>query len=169
MVEWICVTGPESSGKTTLATELSAELGGVLVPEYSRIYLGQLGPTYEFEDIINIARGQRGLESHALRSARRPIVSDTSLEVLELWSRERFNRVSKELEEWRERPVDCYLLCKPDLPWEEDPLRENPYDRDRLFDDYLSMLEAHGKPVHIISGQADVRLQSALSFLKTLA
>jgi nicotinamide riboside kinase len=169
MVEWIGVTGPESSGKTTLATELSIVLEGVLVPEYSRMYLGQMGPSYTFEDIIHISRGQVGLENRALHSTNRPIVSDTSLEVLELWSRERFNRVSKELEAWRERPVDCYLLCKPDLPWEEDPLRENPFDRDRLFEQYLGMLKAQGKSVHIVSGQADARLQSALNFLKTLA
>ena len=75
MVDWIVVTGPESSGKTTLAQDLAQELEGLLVPEYSRIYLEQAGLRYGHDDLEFIAAGQRGLEHRALRSATRPIVS----------------------------------------------------------------------------------------------
>lgn len=162
MVDWIVVTGPESSGKTTLAQDLVQELDGLLVPEYSRIYLEQSGLRYGKDDLELIAAGQRGLEHRALRSATRPIVSDTGLEVLEVWSLERFNCVHPEITNWRDRQVGLYLLCRPDLPWEEDPLRENPFDRDRLFEHYLDMLKAADKPFAVIEGEGNARLQSAL-------
>ena len=132
MVDWIVVTGPESSGKTTLAQDLVQELDGLLVPEYSRIYLEQSGLRYGKDDLELIAAGQRGLEHRALRSATRPIVSDTGLEVLEVWSLERFNCVHPEITKWRDCQVGLYLLCRPDLPWEEDPLRTLPELEDRL-------------------------------------
>ena len=39
----ICVFGPESVGKTTLAQKLARHLGTVWVPEYARTYLEQRG------------------------------------------------------------------------------------------------------------------------------
>ena len=163
MVDWIVVTGPESSGKTTLAQELTAALGGQLVPEYSRIYLGQAGLRYDEEDLQLIASGQRGLEQRALRSAARPIVSDTGLEVLEVWSLERFNRVSPEIVKWRERQVGLYMLCKPDLPWYEDPMRENPLDRDRLFERYYALFTDSDRPFAVVEGEGPARLHAALT------
>ena len=54
----ITIVGPESSGKTTLARQLAADLGCPWVPEYAREYLDGLGRTYEEDDLQIIARGQ---------------------------------------------------------------------------------------------------------------
>ena len=35
----IAVTGPESSGKSTLSSSLASLVNGVLIPEYAREYL----------------------------------------------------------------------------------------------------------------------------------
>ena len=50
-----------------------------------------------------------------------------------------------------------YLLCYPDVPWKEDPLRENPHDRKRIFDLYLTELK--DKPLTIISGNKTERIK----------
>jgi nicotinamide riboside kinase len=54
------------------------------------------------------------------------------------------------------------LLCSPDIPWEPDPLRENPHDRDRLFQVYLAMLEKLRKPYAIIAVGRRKRLKDAM-------
>jgi nicotinamide riboside kinase len=55
----ITIVGPESSGKTTLASNLANQLGCLWVPEYARAYLDQLDRRYELDDLALIAEGQR--------------------------------------------------------------------------------------------------------------
>jgi nicotinamide riboside kinase len=54
----ITIVGPESSGKTTLARQLSQILKVPWVPEYAREYLSGLGRPYEEQDLSVIAEGQ---------------------------------------------------------------------------------------------------------------
>ncbi|MBK7011006.1 MAG: ATP-binding protein [Saprospiraceae bacterium] len=67
MKKWFVFTGPESSGKTTLAERLSADLNLPLVPEFARQYLENKGGKYTLEEIDYIAQKQRELESEAHR------------------------------------------------------------------------------------------------------
>jgi hypothetical protein len=46
--------------------------------------------------------------------------------------------------------MDVYLLCYPDLPWEPDPVRENPTIREYLFDWYEREVQALGVPYYIV-------------------
>ena len=62
----ITIVGPESSGKTTLARQLAAELGCPWVPEYAREYLEQRGGYYDESDIEMIAEGQMKVISEQL-------------------------------------------------------------------------------------------------------
>ncbi len=62
----ITIVGPESSGKTTLASQLSQILGCPWVPEYARTYLSGLGRPYEEGDLVMMARGQAALISDGL-------------------------------------------------------------------------------------------------------
>ncbi|MCB0529363.1 MAG: ATP-binding protein, partial [Saprospiraceae bacterium] len=58
----IVVTGPESSGKTTLAAALSDQLAAPVVPEFAREYLAHLGRAYQREDLAAIGAGQQAWE-----------------------------------------------------------------------------------------------------------
>ena len=64
------------------------------------------------------------------------------------------------------RQYDLWLLCKPDLPWEPDPLRENPDDRERLFERYEELLDQLGKPYAVISGAGELRTLLAIGFVE---
>ena len=44
------------------------------------------------------------------------------------------------------------FVCTPDIPWAPDPLRVNPFDRERLFQEYIKMLKLIGSPFTIIEG-----------------
>ena len=65
------------------------------------------------------------------------------------------------MQQSEERHYDLWLLCKPDMPWQADPLRENPHDRDRLFGVYEGMLKWLEKPYVIMQGDREQRLADA--------
>lgn len=166
MTDIIAIVGPESAGKTTLAKALARRLQASWVAEHARGYLRGRS-SYQAEDVAAIARGQMALEAKAL--ARQPLrlVLDTDLLVILVWWRERFGAPPQ----WLETALAAqaprrYLLARPDLPWQPDPLRESPRDRERLFDIYRAQLEARGATFGIVCGSGPARLQSALSALQ---
>ena len=54
----IIITGPESSGKTTLSRNLSHSLKANLVDEYARKYINENNNQYIYEDLLKIAKTQ---------------------------------------------------------------------------------------------------------------
>lgn len=159
----IVLTGPESSGKTTLAAQLAEHFGTVWVPEFSRQYLGQLGRPYVEADLLEIARGQMALEEKMAYQAKHGLLFlDTSLEVLKIWSEVVYGRCDDWVaSQWKANLPDFYLLCLPDLPWEYDPLRENPHDRDLLLERYRREIRALGIPCSEVSGSGMKRFEFA--------
>jgi nicotinamide riboside kinase len=136
----LVVTGPECSGKTTLAARFSRQLNAKLVSEYSVEYLRDNGSNYDLSDIEKIGREQKKrIEFAALEKDL--VVVDTACLVLKVWSEIRFGEVSDFIEKWWQESMHYqYYLCKPDLPWEAGPFRENPLDRNDLYEKYYLYL-----------------------------
>jgi nicotinamide riboside kinase len=160
----IVVTGPECSGKTTLARQLAEKLGEPWVPEYAREYLSNLNRPYNTADLLEILKGQLQSVETAKSKAKNWLVVDTGPEVIQIWYRDKFGPEPIEIIELAEifKPA-LYLLCKPDIPYVPDPLREDPFRRDELFERYVELLES--KNVQVMSGGADKRIDDALSKL----
>lgn len=159
------ITGPESSGKTTLAQDLARHFGTLWVPEYAREYLTRLDRPYTQNDLLIIARGQLALEDKLAQQADSYLFCDTSLEVIAIWSMVKYGVIDPLIDHWiAERHYTGYLLCQPDLPWEPDPLREAPDEaaRIQLYSRYRQWLETHNLPWEAIYGQGDDRLQKAV-------
>jgi len=146
----IVITGPESSGKTTLANRLKNEYGLPLVLEFARSYMELNGTEYDFHDLEKIVHCQNIQEKDAHQKYNL-IVCDTDFITVDIWSQEKFGKPVNHSNQFVEEKH--YLLCKPDIPWEEDPLRENPKDRDRLFDVYESYLIKNGLEYEVLSQQ----------------
>ena len=172
----LVTTGPESCGKTSLALELGARLQCPVIPEVARDYLQQKllqdpAFSYRAEDLLEIAR--QHLECEATLLARRPerLVLDTDLRVILVWHQVRFGEGNKELERMFARSLQAaprlFLLCSPDLPWEPDPLRENPADRRELFKLYRQQLDQLALPYHVIEGFGAARVERTLKLIKT--
>ena len=149
----VAFTGPESSGKTTMAEWLAGYFSCNYVDEYAREYLeGKKG--YSLNDIELIANRQFQLNNDVAK----PAILDTEMLVLKIWFQEKFRKNSEVIQSLLIRQeIDFYFLCKPDIPWEEDPLRENPLDRDRLFVEYVQTLNAMELPYRVISGSIENR------------
>lgn len=159
----IILTGPESTGKTTLANWLGERFGIEVVPEYAREYLeNQPGHAYHKDDVLKIAEKQVEMELLTSLSAL-PFVCDTDLLTIYIWLEYRYGSVDDVvLEKLRTYGTDRhYLLCSSDIPWEPDPLRENPQDREVLFQKHVDLLKSLNLPFSVISGGNNERLESA--------
>jgi nicotinamide riboside kinase len=63
----ICLHGPESTGKSTLATRLAAHFGCEVVPEYGRAYCEAHGTDIGMAELVHTARRRRVAQSLARR------------------------------------------------------------------------------------------------------
>jgi len=160
----VSITGPESTGKSAIAEKLAFHYKTSWVPEVARSYLSVLGRPYKFEDIAIIAKQQLALEDKTATLARHFLFCDTDLIVTKLWSEYKYDKCDPWIAEMvKSHHYDLYLLCNIDLPWEEDPLREHPYQRKELFALYHEELKNLNVNFKIISGIGEERLKNAIS------
>lgn len=168
----LVTTGPESCGKTTLARDLSAALEAPLVLEAARDYLTDLqarspDQPYRQRDLLEIARLQLQREMAALAQSPAQLVCDTDLLVILVWSEVKYGGCEPALQQLFAQSQQLaprhYLLCDHRIPWEPDPLREHPRQRDMLFGLYLDKLQQLALPYALVSGVQEQRLQQALA------
>src|SRR5438045_976931 len=129
-IKKIVVIGPESTGKSTLCSQLAEHYKTVWCPEYAREYLEKNGTDYTYGDLLTIAKGQIELEERTLTtvdSRQSTVFIDTDMYVMKVWCEFAFGKChSWILNQIVERKNDLYLLCNVDLPWVKDELREYP-------------------------------------------
>jgi len=164
----IVITGPESTGKSTLSKQLSEYFEQPWLPEYARTYLNIIQRPYDRNDLVEIAKGQIKNEDDLFSTAPPLVFLDTSLEVLKVWSEWKYNFCDQFISNnLKARPADLYLLLSPDLAWENDPLRENPHDREIIFNIYKKELKKLDRPFEIITDLGLLRTQQAINSVKT--
>lgn len=171
----VALTGPESTGKTTLSRQLAQHYGTLWVPEYARQYLEEreLGLAYTLADLEAIAQGQIAAEDTALAQAQvqgKPLViCDTELLVIKIWAEHAFGQCPNWIRaEMEQRRYDLILLLGVDLPWKADPLREHPHMRQYFYDMYRGELEEQLSSFAEIEGLADQRLDQACFLIDEL-
>ncbi len=166
----IVITGPESTGKSTLAAFLANHYQGVVIPEFARDYIEGLHRPYNYQDIVIVARKQ--IEDLKLnqQNGKGLLFLDTYLIITKVW----FEVVFKSAPDWiieeiRNSKIDLYLLCAPDIPWIADSVRENGGEmRNWLFKEYERNLKQFNLPYKIVSGIGDKRYNCALNLVDLL-
>jgi NadR type nicotinamide-nucleotide adenylyltransferase len=168
----IVVIGPECTGKSTLCEQLAEYYKGSWCPEFARDFLKQHGKDYSYNDLLTIAHGQLALEDHLMLDAKgKYFFIDTDMHVMKVWCEVAFeNCHSWILKQIALRKYDLYLLCKPDLPWVADELREypDPEFRKKLYKMYLDQMVNERVRFAEIGGSHSQRLQSAISMIDAL-
>lgn len=162
----IILTGPESTGKSTLAKQLAQIYNTVWVPEFARTYLEGLNRPYRADDLLKIAQGQCDLESFFSKKTNQYLFCDTSMLVMKIWSEYRFGKCHPWILEQLENEENAiYVLCGTDLPWVYDEQRENPNDRKELYEKYLSELNFYQKEFIEVAGSQEVRVSQVVKFI----
>ncbi|MEN8121796.1 MAG: ATP-binding protein [Bacteroidota bacterium] len=167
-VKRIIISGPESTGKSNLAKQLADYYNTVFLPEYARTYIENLNRSYNYYDLVKIAKMQIKLEKEFVKKAHGFLFIDTGLIITKIWFQEVYNKYP----DWLDVVIvnslpDLYLVCNCDLPWENDPVRENGSNERRkyLMNRYIQEIESYGIKYYIISGQGKKRLQKAINYI----
>ena len=163
----VCLFGPESTGKTTLARALAEKFGTVFVPEYGRYYCESFGNECDAEDLRAIADGQKALEDAALRKAKTLLILDTDRVMTAVWADVLLGHRPAELDAV-DRPADLYLLADVDVPFQHDTIRYFP-DQDarrRFLERCRNELEKRRLPFVLLQGDARTRLAQALAAIE---
>jgi nicotinamide riboside kinase len=161
----IAITGPESTGKSSLAKMLTKHYKMAYIPEYARFFL-RTKQSYTFEDVTYIAKQQ----FDSINYYDSPIlIADTELIVTKIWQQYKYQKVDPWIEKHiKKQHFDIYLLMDIDMEWTFDPLRENPSisERKDLLNLYKKELQSQEFNYELISGQGKNRLNNALAAIK---
>lgn len=168
----IAVIGPESTGKSNLSEYLANHYKCYWVPEYAREYCAQLNRECNMQDELNIFYGQlkkeRKIFSESLAANKELLICDTTIVTVKVWTEHVFKTCPSVVQkEFNYRHYDLYLLTNNDLPWEDDPLRNFPNERDHFYNLYLNILKENKLNFSIISGVNDERYHIAVDAVNT--
>jgi NadR type nicotinamide-nucleotide adenylyltransferase len=167
----VVIFGPESTGKTTLSTQLARYYNTVWAPEFAREYLQNKWNNYrktcEDIDIIPIAEGQIKLENNLAKKADKILICDTDLLETKVYSQEYYGGfVDPKLDEAaKTNQYDLYLLTYIDTPWEADDLRDRPGMRLEMFNAFEKALKDHNKNYILLKGDKETRLKKAVKVI----
>jgi NadR type nicotinamide-nucleotide adenylyltransferase len=168
-VSRISIIGPECTGKSELASFLASYYNTVWVPEFARIYLNKLKRPYEQADLTRIARWQLLTEDELALTANKILICDTDLYVIKVWSEYKYKSCdSFILEQIKKRTYALHILTYIDIPWEEDPQREHPNQREELFNIYKEELLKANVPFVEIRGDRALRRSTAINAIDQL-
>jgi NadR type nicotinamide-nucleotide adenylyltransferase len=165
----VCLTGPESTGKSMLAQRLALHYGTAWAPEFAREYVLRVQRALTRDDVEPIARGQIANEERAAEEARGLVILDTDLVSTCVYSRFYYGGVP----DWvrgaaRERAADLYLLLDIDVPFAHDPARDAPDDRERHLELFLRELTDLDAETIVIRGSWSEREQRAIEAIDAL-
>jgi NadR type nicotinamide-nucleotide adenylyltransferase len=165
----VAIIGPECTGKSELSQFLAEQFRTVWVPEYAGGYIENLHRPYEENDLLTIAHGQLRLEDEWVSDAKTVLFCDTNLYVIKVWSEFKYGKVHPEIvSQINLRRYDHYLLTNVDLPWEDDPQREHPDKREKLYAIYRNEMLNQSVPFTEIKGEREARRAIAVAVVKNL-
>jgi len=169
MTRSICLHGPESTGKSTMAAQLAAHFAAPLVPEYGRTYCEANGTDLSMDDLLAIARTHDAITREMRAHAGDWLIVDTDPLMTAVWADMLFGRRDPWFDAWDDT-ADLYLLLDIDLPWIEDGTRlfGAPADRRRFLDLSRAELERRGLPWAWVRGTGEARLAQALAAIARL-
>ena len=170
-VRRVCVFGPESTGKSTLARDLARQFDTVYAFEYARPLLDPQGGQCRPDDIPRIVRGQVATEEALAYHANRVLFCDTDVLTTCVWSDVLFGHTPEWVRDLaRRRDYHLYLVTDVDVPWVSDGQRffSEQAQRRAMFDRFVRELTALGRPYQVIRGTWEQRLRDACDAVRAL-
>ncbi|CAN5456660.1 hypothetical protein BH09PSE4_BH09PSE4_17080 [soil metagenome] len=165
----ICLHGPESTGKSTMAPRLAKHFDSVSIAEFGRTYCETYGTDLNMADLVTIARVQDGKARAALAGTRFPVILDTDPLMTAVWADMLFGRRDPYFDEWHAF-ADLYLLFDIDLPWIADGTRffGSRERREEFFDRTKAELVRRDVPWKLVTGEGSRRYLNALTAIEAV-
>ncbi len=161
----ICLYGPESVGKTSLATELSKEFLGKYVPEVARDMVST--SDFSVSDIIAIGKAQTDAVLKADKGPEKIMFCDTDLITTQIYSKIYLHKIPNILFELEKKVVyDLYFLLDIDVPWVADGLRDLGENRQEIYYIFKNELEKRNIPYTKVKGNWAERKQIVMEKIK---
>ena len=167
MTPRVCLIGPESTGKTTLATELARDFATIFVPEFGRYYCEVFGNQCDADDLRAIVRGHNVMVAAAERKANRLLILDTDAVMTAIWADILLRQRPADLDRVDD-PADLYLLTDIDVPFKADSIRYFPDQarRAEMLTQCETELRRRGLPHVLISRGRGARLKAATTAIE---
>ena len=166
-VKKLCLYGPESVGKTTLAQQLADDYQTVFVPEMARQLITSNDLT--LNDMIRIGQAQTAAVQAAEAKANRILFCDTDVITTQIYSAIYFDQVPPVLYELEQQiQYDTYVLLDIDVPWIADNLRDFEHQRVEMLAHFRHELDKRNYTYELVSGPYPDRLKATKSIVDQL-
>ena len=167
----ICIFGPESTGKSTLAKKLTSHFGGedhgtALVPEFAKGFLSYRLSPLSATDFDLIARGQTINQAIVQSGEAALTICDSDLLTTFIYADVLFGSCPtwiKAVADDETKAFDLYLLTGVDVPWVDDKHRVLPEERQQFFDRCERELIARRRPYVLIKGDWEKRFADSVA------
>lgn len=159
----ICLHGPESTGKSTLATRIGAQFDCEVVPEYGRAYCEANGTDIDMAALVHIAQTQDAMNRAAAARDGEIVLFDTDPLLTAVWAEMMLGTRDPWFDSFDDF-ADLYLLVDIDLPFVDDGLRvySSSADRQTFFQMCKSELDNRSVVYALIQGEGEKRFAAAL-------
>lgn len=161
----LAFVGGPSTGKSTLVLVCANELQGDYCREYGRDYwmLHQTDHRLSMWDLEQIARGHLVLEDTSARGIGDRLFVDTTALTTLAYAYYYFGKASQALIDTFTKSLyrySLYILCAPDIPFEDSWDRSGPGSREKLHQICLDLLQEHKLKYCQIGGTLSERVAS---------
>jgi HTH-type transcriptional regulator, transcriptional repressor of NAD biosynthesis genes len=165
VIKKICLYGPESTGKSSLAMRLAEIFNTTFVPEVAREML--VTNDFTVDDILQIGIRHAERIQQQLTLANRILFCDTDVITTQIYSQYYLHVIPEILYQLeRETTYDHYFLLDIDVPWVSDGLRDLGHKREEMFEIFKGALESRKIPYTLLQGNFDVREKTVVNWIE---
>jgi HTH-type transcriptional repressor of NAD biosynthesis genes len=166
-VKKICISGSESTGKSTLTERLARHFNTVYVPEMARDIIEKTEDV-SYHHLLEIAELHAKTINEKLGQANKILVCDTDANITCSYARFLFNR-ELQLPAWvlQANRFDLHLFLETDCPFVQDGTRLSEAERNRLSHFHQQQLSDAGINWHAIRGSWEERFEQARALIET--
>ncbi len=150
-VKKVCLYGPESVGKTSMAQQLAEQYQTAFVPEVARAML--TSNEFTVDDIIRIGYAHTQALFGTMAVANKILFCDTDVITTAIYSDHYLHEIPPVLHKLEAQVTyDRYFLLDIDVPWVADGLRDLGHRRAEMFHRFKDALDQRGIAYTLVSG-----------------
>jgi HTH-type transcriptional regulator, transcriptional repressor of NAD biosynthesis genes len=165
-VKKICISGSESTGKSTLAEKLALHFNTSFVPEMAREVIGKTEEVV-FDDLLKIATLHAKTIIEKTSQANKLLICDTDLNITKSYAEYLFNR-QLDTPQWIDDANNfaLHIFLETDCPYVQDGTRLSLAERNRLEAFHKKQLQTAGISYTQINGSWEERFEKAKAMIE---